>query len=254
MMLLGALICTAAIARADAPGDAGRALEEASQALEDGQYQRAASAARSAIAVSQAARLNRTEAYRILGLAEFFAGNLPEAREAFLEFLRLSPDAHLDPAIVPPEAISVFEDVRARHAAELEALRPKPRRKLNWVYSSTPLFGHFYNGESTKGVVISSAAAVFLAANVTSFYVLNQWCKPEYGFACRTEAGTDRTSQARKLRALNALSGAALIGVLVYSSVDGFLGYRRYNAETPMMSVGVLPMPDGAGVQASWAF
>src|SRR5687768_13541808 len=48
---------------------------------------------------------DRTEAARVLGLARYFLGQRALAEAAFVEYLLRDPEAHLDPTLVPPEAI-----------------------------------------------------------------------------------------------------------------------------------------------------
>src|SRR5438874_7564024 len=57
------------------------------------------------------------EAHRLAGLAAFFQHRSADAETHFLAYLRLDLDARLDPALVPPEAVTFFDAVRARHAA-----------------------------------------------------------------------------------------------------------------------------------------
>lgn len=114
------------------------------------------------------------EAHRLAGLAAFFAGARPDAEAHFLAYLRLDLDGQLDPALYPPEAITFFNDVKARNNAELRARRPKARR--SWALTVVPYFAQAQNGERTKGIVVGTMLATFVAVNVTSFLVLRSWC------------------------------------------------------------------------------
>ena len=57
---------------------------------------------------------DRIEALRVLGLSRFFKGDQAGARLAFFEYLRLDTEAHLDPGLVPPEAIVFFDEASGR--------------------------------------------------------------------------------------------------------------------------------------------
>src|SRR6185436_13728464 len=108
--------------------------------------------AASLVATLDLARLGRAdlaEARRLRGLAAFFAGNLAGSEIELVAWLSIDLDARLDPSVTPPEAMNFFESVRARHAAELRGLRPKPHRvgALNLL----PPWGQFQNGDRTKG-------------------------------------------------------------------------------------------------------
>jgi hypothetical protein len=74
--------------------------------------------------------------------------------------------------------------------------------------------------------------------------MLQSWCQPS-DFTCQRD-GEDVTSTARKLRTVNYLSGAALVGVYLWGVIDGF---RRAPRERPIVVSGT-PTDDGfmAGV------
>ena len=65
----------------------------------------------------------RGEAYRLLGLSDFYQGKKGEAYRAFLEMLYLNPDAELDPFYVPPSAVAFFEQVKEEAEPRLLPLR-----------------------------------------------------------------------------------------------------------------------------------
>jgi hypothetical protein len=182
------------------------------------------------------------EARRLRGLAAFFAGELPRADQELYAWLALDPDARLDPAVTPPEAISFFESVRARHAAELRARRrPRKIAALNLL----PPWGQFQNGDSTKGWVIAGTGAALLAADVGSYALLRHWCSAD--LTC--DANGDRSSSARTWRTVNLVAGGALVAVYVYGVVDGFWNYRAARHELV-----VVPTGDGAQVLFSGSF
>ncbi len=188
-------------------------------------------------------RLDRgdlAEARRLRGLADFFAGRRADAEVELVEWLKLDQDAHLDPGVTPPEAVSFFEEVRGRHAAELRALRPQPRR---WAaLNLLPPWGQFQNGDRGKGWVIAGAGVALLAVDVGSYALLRHWCSSS-DLTC--DVGSDRAGEARNARTVNLIAGGALIALYAYGAIDGFWGYRSHT------EVRVLPMlsPDGAGAQ-----
>jgi hypothetical protein len=188
-------------------------------------------------------RSDQAEAWRIHGLALFFLGRYGGAEISFFEYLKLDVDGRLDPALVPPEAIVFFEDVRARNAAELRKYRPAPRRKRSWALNLLPPAGQFQNRDHTKGWLIAGTGTVLLATNVSSFLILRDWCDPATG-TC-TSGGEPRTEEARTLRAVNLISGALFFGLLTYGIVDGFVHYRRHDDS---LSIGLVPGQDGASV------
>jgi hypothetical protein len=229
------------------------ALMQARAALDEGAYQRAADLVAPLVGASPGSRpggesgpaLDRSdqaEAWRIHGLALFFLGRYGAAEVSFFEYLKLDVDGRLDPALVPPEAIVFFEDVRARNAAELRKYRPAPRRKRSWALNLLPPAGQFQNRDHTKGWLIAGTGTVLLATNVSSFLILRDWCNPVTG-TC-TSDGEPRTEQARALRTVNLISGALFFGLLTYGVVDGFVHYRHDDS----LSIGLSPGQDGVSV------
>jgi hypothetical protein len=164
---------------------------------------------------------DRAEAHRIRGLAAFFLGRHADAERELVAYLKLDLDARLDPATAPPEAVTFFEDVRARHAAELRALRPpaRPRRWLGAVL--LPPYGQFQNGDRTKGWLIAGTGVALVAVNVGTYVTLRRWCDEGTG-TCGTH-----TDGARSLRTVNLVAGAGLAAVYVYGVIDGLVGYRH---------------------------
>ncbi len=209
-------------------------LVEAGAALGAGEHERAAAlAGRVAHDPRPIARQDRAEAWRILGLAEYALGRRDRAESSFYAYLKLDPDAHLDPALVAPEVLSVFEDVRARHAAELAALRPRPQRRRSFWLNFVPLAGQWQNGEHRKMWVMGSAGALLLGANITSYALLRSWCGNSGASAtCDDPDGTNsRAESARTMQVVNIASGVGFIALCAYSVVDGLNGYRRWRRE-----------------------
>ena len=181
---------------------------------------------------AQLSASDRAEAHRLAGLAALFQGRRLDAEEHFLTYLRLDLDGQLDPALYPPEAITFFTEVRARHEAELRARRPKQKRY--WVLNLLPPWGQFQNGERTKGFVVGGLLAGFVAANVTTYLVLRSWCtevRGDGGLSVTCDDGTDRTSRAEQLQSVNLATGIGVFAMYAYGVYDGVKGYRRTTRE-----------------------
>jgi hypothetical protein len=69
----------------------------------------------------------RAEAYRLLGLAQFYQGHKGDAYSAFLEYLYLDPFAELDPFYVPPAAVSFFDQVKKEAEPRLAPIRAQKK-------------------------------------------------------------------------------------------------------------------------------
>lgn len=237
---------------ADTAHSADAILRDAASALEAGAYQRAADLARGIVASADVPASDRAEAWRLYGLASFFLEQHADAEQAFLAYLKLDIDGRLDPAVVPPEAIVFFEDVRARHAAELRKYRPGPERRRYRALNLLPPAGQFQNGHHTKGWVLSGVAGLALATNVGTYLVLRSWCDEDTG-VCKS-GGESRAGPARSLRTVNTTSGVLFLGAMLYGVYDGFRNYRPNRPRLPRASLQVVPGPDGGMVSVQLTF
>lgn len=169
---------------------------------------------------------DRAEAHRLAGLSSFFLGRREQAEQHFLAYLRIDLDAQLDPALYPAEAIIFFNDVKAKHSAELRARRPKGKRY--WVANILPPLGQFQNGQRTKGWVVGGLLTGFLAANITTYVLLRRWCSEADG-TC--DEPTDRVDGARVAQNINIATGIGFILTFAYGVVDGAVVYKRQSRE-----------------------
>jgi hypothetical protein len=167
---------------------------------------------------------DQAEAHRLAGLAAYFLHRLDVAERELLAYLELDVDARLDPAVVPPEAVTFFEDVRARHGAELRALRPRTGRR-HFVLNFLPPAGQFQNGHRIKGWIIGAGLFALTATNLTTYFVLRDWCDGDHRLC--EPGGSDRGSTARSLRVVNIASGIGAIALYAYGVIDGIRHYRK---------------------------
>src|SRR5205814_5280412 len=97
--LIAALSIT--LAQADQEKELPSAVEAMNRARVTFEYGDYAQASKLLSALVEAGRFEsaslRAEAYRLLGLSLFYQGRKGEAYSAFLEYLHLDPDGHLDP-------------------------------------------------------------------------------------------------------------------------------------------------------------
>jgi tetratricopeptide (TPR) repeat protein len=166
-------------------------------------------------------RADRAETYRLYGLSLFFLGRRDEADAMLFEFLKLEPEARLDPALVPPDGIAFFEGVRSRHASELRAYRKKPKRR-HVIVSFLPPFGQFQNDEDGKAWSFATIELLLLATHVTTYFILEDQCHED--FTC------DDTGNANTLKTVNLVSGVAFLATVAYGAYDGYSGFRRRSA------------------------
>jgi len=171
---------------------------------------------------------DRAEAHRLAAIAACAQRRDDAAERHVLAYLRLEPFGQLDPALYPPEVVSFFNDVAARHAAELHVLRSPPRR--SWLLSLVPPFGQLQNGDRAKAYVLGGTLGVLLATNLTTYYFLSKWCQATDGpsgggLSCYN--GGDHNHEAARIRPTNIATGIGFLVIYAYGVADGLWGYHR---------------------------
>lgn len=196
---------------------------------------------------------DRGEAHRLLGIAEFHLARYDRAEAHFHAYLRIDLDGQLDIALHSPDVVRFFDDVKAKHAAELRALRPRTRR---WaVLNLMPPAGQFQNRQPVKGWVMGGLGVALLGAHVGSYMMLDRWCN-DADRTCEDDAGNSRADRARTFKTVNTAAGVALIGLYVYGVYDGFRHYRRLQGSVVVTPV-ALTGPGGthgSGIGFTGAF
>jgi hypothetical protein len=166
-------------------------------------------------------KADRLEALRVYGIACALTERKAAAAGAFLLLLREEPSTRLDPALVRPEAVACFDEVRARHRAELLAAYRKNRRPHYWALDLIPLAGQMQNRQWKKAIVFGVVELALLATNITTGALLNHYEGDTHDFA-------HHASAFEPLRDVNWLSFGLLLGVTSGGLVDAFVvGARR---------------------------
>jgi hypothetical protein len=241
-LVLASLLLPSA-ARADHRAD----LAAAGRLLLDGRHQEAIALVAPLAPAEGLLPAERAEAHRIHGLALFHLGRRAEAERALRAYLALEPDAHLDPALHPPEAVVFLEEIRTRHAGELRRARPPPRRRRYPALNFLPPLGQIQNGDRGKAWVLGGLELALLATNVSTYAMLKSSCRDD--LTCERDA-----SSARRMRTLNLVSGGLLAGVWLYGVIDGYVGHSRAVSRERALRMAIVPTGSGALVGASMQF
>ncbi|HUQ01177.1 MAG TPA: hypothetical protein VM261_01720 [Kofleriaceae bacterium] len=192
--------------------------------------------------------VDRAEAHRLLGIAEFYRQRYDRAEAHFVAYLKIELDGQLDIGLFSPDVVQFFDNVKAKHAAELRSLRPRARR---WaVLNFVPPAGQFQNRQGIKGWVLGGLGAALLATNLTTYVMLDRMCS-DIDRTC--ESGSQsRAERARTMVTINSVSGAALIGLYVYGVIDGFRHYRRTRATVTVTPVSMGAHGGGIGLTGTF--
>jgi hypothetical protein len=219
----GSAIGDGGAAVAASPADA---LKHARDEFDFGNYEGAVGRLRPLVEALELSRelpdkADRLEALRVYGIACTLTGRRTAAEGAFLLLLREEPSTELDPALVRPEAVAFFGEVRARHRAELLAAYRKNRRPYYWPLDLIPLAGQMQNRQWKKAIVFGAIELALLATSITTGVLLNHYEQTNHSFAGHEGAF-------EPLRDVNWISFGALLTVTAGGIVDGFVvGARR---------------------------
>ena len=203
------------------------ALKSARDEFDFGNYESvvvdgcARSSRRSSSARELPQKADRLEALRVYGIACTLTGRKTAAEGAFLLLLREEPSTRLDPALVRPEAVAFFDEVRARHRDELLAAYRKNRRPHYWALDLIPLAGQMQNRQWKKAIVFGAIELALLATNITTGALLDHYEGDMHTFGTTPAAF-------EPLRDVNWISFGLLLGVTAGGLVDAFVvGARR---------------------------
>ncbi len=100
-----------------------REVEIIQSLYDTGKYADAARRANESLSLANFEPVQRQRLHEIAALSAFNLGDVKAAQSAFLQLLRVNPDAVLDPFAVPPAAIKVFEQIRKENTDTLNLLR-----------------------------------------------------------------------------------------------------------------------------------
>jgi hypothetical protein len=221
------------------PLDAEAALERARAAYEYGEMEMVVDSAR----LVAEGRLHPTEAQRAqalryLGIGLFLTGRQEGAETAFFDLLRLRPHARLDPTSTRPDVVAFFENVRRRHAAEInEAVSHRPGKSLALAF--LPPLGQFQAGHKARGITIAALEVVTLGTAIATDATLSSWDKwPGHTFMPPPgQPGVNHQADARIVKAINYGSVALFAATLFIGIVDGVSSYMAVEPEDQGTSV-----------------
>jgi hypothetical protein len=180
----------------------------------------------------------RAQALRHLGIGLFLTGRPEGAETAFFDLLRIRPHTRLDPTATRPDVVTFFEDVRRRHAAEIdEAARNRPGKSLALAF--LPPFGQFQSGHKARGITIAALEVLSLAGAIATNLQLRAWDKyPGHTFMPpEGQPGESYADEARTLKALNYVSVAVLATTVIVGIIDGVASYTAVDPEETGTSV-----------------
>jgi hypothetical protein len=201
------------------------ALERARAAYEYGDMEMVVDSARIvAEGRSRPTPIQRVQALRFLGVGLYLTGRAEGAEAAFFELLRQKPGAKLDPTHTRPDVVAFFENVRARHASEIQQARPTKY----FVLALLPPAGQFQNGDRARGITLAAIEAVTLGVAIGTYAQLKSWQnKNDLTFPGHND-------DAHTLKLLNNLSVAVFAATVAVGIIDGIANFHHNDDEPPL--------------------
>ena len=131
------------------------------------------------------------EILRMKGISHFSLSEDEEAKNSFLQILKTDTSYVLDSLKTSPKIVSFFNEVKSNYINQLAAKTPHEVVKIDTVYITDPLkahqiesglktsillsliypgAGHLYDGQKTKGWILTSLTTLSLASSVYFYF------------------------------------------------------------------------------------
>jgi hypothetical protein len=210
------------------PASATEALTRARDAYEFGDLQQMVELSRQvAEGAVPGSEDQRAEALRLFGIGLYLDGRRDGAERAFIDLLKLRPNATLDPRITRPEVVAFFREVRRRN-------RPKKHKALVFL----PPLGQFQNDTPGRGWLIAGLQVATAGTALASFFMYRDRVNNQ---GLCTGTPDFEAKPCERLKAINLISGVAFLAVYAAGVVDGLMGFEEGDPEEPRLSLAVFP-------------
>ena len=184
------------------------------------------------------------KAYEYLGLSFYFLEDKEHAKEYFSRLIRLRPDWELDPVLVPPTAITFYNDIHRKMEAELsrqrEALELLKRREAerrmrantreiiiedrkNSLFVACMPFGlgQFQNDQPILGTLFLSSEIIAIGLSM-GFFMSVESMRLSNGFYEH-----EKYERAQQLQTAQLISGGVAVGLMIGGVIQALYAYRE---------------------------
>jgi hypothetical protein len=229
------------------------------------------------------------DAWRMLGIAEYHLGDLPQARAAFVNLLSHDPDYSLDPFLVPPPIVEFFDRVKRDHEPALAPLRERKRalreqarlaeeakRRLLaeelartgpptkvvrveerlYLFNWMPLgAGQFQNGDRAKGTAIAAGQTVAALVNIGAIVFHSQIAEDGSRSCTGGEPGCSRppyTDSDRRL--MGRVEAVKYVSAALFWALYGYGVWDAHRHFVPIVETEIGPAGPGGTLRLQWSF
>lgn len=211
-------------------------LEQAKSFYNGGEYEKAITELEQALQfLKQLNQLDQVEAYKYLAFSYVAFGDKEKAKEQFRLALKLDPKMDLDPSVVSPKIIKVFEEVKSEFAANPPPVTPsvkppvKPpayQKEKNQTLATgmsccVPGLGQMYRGEKSQGATLMIAWGATVVSFAVTQGIAAQKHEQYLDFGPEDPDGMAQAYKAYRLWTnIGGIAGVALAGVWLYNVYD----------------------------------
>jgi len=193
---------------------------------DDGFYERAELEARRALSADAALLSStRTELEKYLAFTLVAEGRNQEAKQHFIQALNLTPDLILDPILVSPKIIAVFEEAKSEFK-ERQKKQIVPTSavssSVSWRVLVYPGWEQYYQGRVTKGVTLAALETALISATVVLDFKRAS-ARDAYLNAIEPADIESKYTTYNSLRKAEIYIAAVAIFIWIYSELDAFL-------------------------------
>lgn len=228
------------------------------------------------------------DALRMLGIAEYHLGDLPQARAAFVNLLSYDPDYALDPFLVPPAIVEFFDRVKKEHEPALAPLRERRRslreqqrlaneakRRLlseeaartgpptrvvrveqhHYLFNWMPLgAGQYQNGDKAKGTAIAAGQVATGLVSIAAILVHNQIAdKVDRCVSGEPGCSSPPYSDSDR-RLLGRVEAVKYVSAGLFWALYAYGVWDAHRNYVPLVETEISPSGQGGSLKLEWKF
>jgi tetratricopeptide (TPR) repeat protein len=228
------------------------------------------------------------DAFRMLGIAEYHLGDLPQARAAFVNLLSYDPDYALDPFLVPPAIVEFFDRVKKEHEPALAPLRERRRslreqqrlaneakRRLlseeaartgpptrvvrveqhHYLFNWMPLgAGQYQNGDKAKGTAIAAGQVATGLVSIAAILVHNQIAdKVDRCVSGEPGCSSPPYSDSDR-RLLGRVEAVKYVSAGLFWALYAYGVWDAHRNYVPLVETEISPSGQGGSLKLEWKF
>lgn len=167
----------------------------------------------------------RTELEKYLAFSLVAEGRNREAKQHFIEALKLTPDLTLDPVLVSPKIIAVFDEAKGEfktYQNKASSSSTPPTSGVSWRVLVYPGWEQYRQGRIIKGITLAALESALITTTLL-LDMRRRSAREAYLSAVEPPDIESKYASYNRLQKAEIYTAAAAIGVWFYSQLDAFL-------------------------------